>query len=157
MNEVIFKSENLINDLGNWFRSNKLTLSTNKSCFIYFKSSRSKIKEIPNLLNFGENTINRVKSVKYLGVTLEEHLNWSEHIQEVCNSLKSCFSTFYGIRDYLNTKQIRTIYYSLVYSKITYALAAYGQTTEGNIKQIQTLQNRLLRVLAKKHYRFPRL
>jgi len=70
MNEVISKSENLMNDLGNWFRSNKLTLSTNKSCFIYFKSSRSKLKEIPNLLNFGENTINRVKSVKYLGVTL---------------------------------------------------------------------------------------
>ena len=117
MNEVISKSENLMNDLGNWFRSNKLTLSTNKSCFIYFKSSRSKLKEIPTLLNFGENNINRVKSVKYLGVTIEEHLNWSEHIQEVCNSLKSCFSTFYGIRDYLNTKQIRTILFPCLLEK----------------------------------------
>merc|ERR1712105_496115 len=68
--------------------------------------------------------------------------------------LKNCFSTFYGISDYLNTKQIRTIYYSLVYSKITYALAVYGQTTEENILKIQTLQNKLLRVLAKKHYMY---
>ena len=37
VNEVISNSEILMNDLNNWFKSNKLTLSTNKSCFILFR------------------------------------------------------------------------------------------------------------------------
>ena len=155
ISEVISKSETLMNNLDKWFAANKLTLSATKSSFILFRSLQSRLKAIPDVLNFGNNKINRSKSVKYLGVTLEEHLNWNEHVQNVCNSLKKCFSIFYGIRDYLNTKQVRTLYYSLVYSKITYGLAAYGLTSKGNLLQIQRLQNKLLKVLSKKHYMHP--
>ncbi|CAL4221920.1 unnamed protein product, partial [Meganyctiphanes norvegica] len=98
--------EILMNDLNNW-------------------AAQAKLNTIPSVLHFGDNKINREKSVKYLGVTLEEHLNWNEHVQNVCNSLKKCFNIFYGIRDYISIDQIRTIYYSLVYSKISYALAVY--------------------------------
>ena len=106
--------------------------------------------QIPSVLHFGQNNINREKSVKYLGVTLDEHLTWNEHVQNVCNSLKRCFSTFYGVRDYINIDQIKTIYYSLIYSKIKYALAVYGMTSKENILQIQRIQNKLLKVLMKK-------
>ena len=85
--EVIINSEILMNDLNNWFKANKLTLSTNKSCFILFRTAQAKLNTIPSVLHFGENKINREKSVKYLGVTLEEHLNLNEHVQNVCNSL----------------------------------------------------------------------
>ena len=154
VNDVISKSELLMNDLNNWFKANKLTLSTNKSCFILFRSAQSRINQIASVLHFGENNINRQTSVKYLGVTLDEHLNWNEHVQEVCNSLKRCFSTFYNVKNYINLDQARTIYYSLVYSKIKYALAIYGTTSKENILLIQRLQNKLLKVLTKKNYRY---
>lgn len=154
MKEIIANSENLMNSLNKWFIANRLTLSAGKSCFVVFKSPRSKPDFIPKALHFGKNTINKAKSVKYLGVTLEEHLGWSEHVQNVCNSLKKCFGIFYSIRDYISTKQIKTIYYSLVYSKITYALAVYGLTTKENLLQIQRLQNKLLKVLTKKHHMY---
>ena len=67
---------------------------------------------------------------------------------------KKCFGTFYGIRDFISIKHIKTIYYSLVYSTITYALAVYGQTTKENLLQIQRLQNKLLKVLTKKDSEF---
>ena len=108
--------------------------------------------QIPSVLHFGQNNIK--KSVKYLGVTLDEHLTWNEHVQNVCNSLKRCFSTFYGVRDYINIDQIKTIYYSLIYSKIKYALAVYGMTSKENILQIQRIQNKLLKVLMKKNYMY---
>ena len=155
LNVVIVRSELLMNNLNNWFRANKLTLSANKSCFILFRSSQSNLNQIPSTLKFEGNQINREKTVKYLGVTLQEHLNWSEHVQNVCNSLNKCFSTFYGVRDYINIEQARTIYYSLVYSKIKYALAIYGLTTKENLLKIQTLQNKLLKVLTKNHYMYP--
>ena len=150
VNEVISNSEILMNDLNNWFKSNKLTLSTNKSCFILFRSAHTRLNEIPSVLNFGDSHINRENSVKYLGITLDENLNWNEHVQQVCKSLKSCFGTFYNVRNYLNLDQVRTIYYSLVYSKIKYALAVYGNTSNENIQLIQCLQNKLIKVLMKK-------
>ena len=155
VNEVISNSEILMNDLNNWFKSNKLTLSTNKSCFILFRSAHTRLNEIPSVLNFGDSHINRENSVKYLGITLDENLNWNEHVQQVCKSLKSCFGTFYNVRNYLNLDQVRTIYYSLVYSKIKYALAVYGNTSNENIQLIQCLQNKLIKVLMKKNYRYP--
>ena len=155
IDEVISNSEILMNNLNNWFKANKLTLSANKSCFILFRPKQTKLNQIPSIINFGENHIKRANSVKYLGITLEEHLNWREHIENVCNSLKKCFNIFYGIRDYLNTDQSRAIYYSLVYSKITYALAVYGLTSKENLLSIQRIQNKLLKVLTKKPYLYP--
>ena len=42
-----------------------------------------------------------------------------------------------------------------MYSKIKYALAIYGTTSKENILLIQRLQNKLLKVLMKKKYRYP--
>ena len=155
IDEVISNSETLMNDLSKWFKANKLTLSSNKSCFILFRSKQSRLNRIPSTIVFGNSNIKRANSVKYLGVTLEEHLNWKEHVDNVCNSLKKCFNVFYSIRDYLNIDQCRAIYYSLVYSKITYALAVYGLTSKENLLSIQRLQNKLLKVLIKKPYLYP--
>ena len=152
IDEIIANSEILMNNINVWLETNELTLSVNKSNFVLFRSSHSKLDRIPSTLNFGTNSIKRVKSVKYLGITLEEHLSWSEHVENVCNSLKKCFSTFYNIRDYLNKDQILTLYYSHVYSKITYALAVYGLTSIENQQKIQLLQNELLKVLTKEPY-----
>ena len=155
INEIMTKSEHLMNNLNEWFMANKLSLSAEKSCFLVFRPPRSKVEKIPKKLNFGDKCISNEKTVKYLGVTLDEHLNWNEHVENVCTSLKKCYGIFYGIKKYINTQQVRTIYYSLVYSKIIYALAAYGHTKRENIIKIQTLQNKLLRILAKKHYMYP--
>ena len=42
----------------------------------------------------------------------------------------------------------------MIYSRIKYGSVVSGQTTKENIEQIQTLQNKLLKVLYKKNYRF---
>lgn len=42
----------------------------------------------------------------------------------------------------------------MIYSRIKYGSIVTGQTTKENIEKIQILQNRLLKVLYKKNYRF---
>ena len=99
--------------------------------------------------------MNRVSHIKYLGVFLDEHLSFTYHVNEVCKSLRNYFSVFYNIRRYLNKEHIKAIYYSMIYSKIQYGLLTFGLTTAKNIKKIQTLQNRLLKVLKNQKYRTP--
>ena len=155
INEVISKAEISMNNLSKWFKANRLTLSTEKSSFIIFRSQKSKLNPIPSEIKFGQNSISRGTSVKYLGVTIDEHLTWNEHVETVSNNLKKCFSTFYGVRDYISKDQIKNIYYSLIYSKITYALPIYGLTSKENLLTLQRMQNKLLKVLMKKNYRYP--
>ena len=86
---------------------------------------------------------------------LDENLSWNLHIDEVCRKLKSFFHIFYNIREYLSKKEIQSIYYALVYSRIKYGINVYGQAGSTKINKIQTLQNQLLKVLSNKNYRHP--
>ncbi len=70
-------------------------------------------------------------STKYLGVFLDEELNWKIHVNLVTNGLRILFPVFYNIRKYLSIIQVKTIYYILVYSKIKYGILMYG--TSNNI------------------------
>ena len=86
--------------------------------------------------------------MKFLGIILDEHLTWDLQINEVCNKLKSMFHVFYSIRNFISKENIKTIYYTLVYSRIKYGISVYGQAGIKKINRIQVLQNKLLKVLA---------
>ena len=77
-----------------------------------------------------------------------------QHINEVCSKLRNLFHIFYSIRGFLSKENIRTLYFALIYSRIKYGIAVYGQAKTTYMKRIQTLQNKLLKVLAGKKYRY---
>ena len=137
-----------------WFGDNRLTVNTSKSNFSIFTITYKRNNNlIPDSLASNKGTILISDSTKYLGVTIDDNLNWKKHVNNVCNSLKSLFPIFYNIRKYLSDEQIKALYYTLVYSRIKYGLVVYG-SSDSIIKPIQTLQNQLLKVLTEKPYRY---
>merc|ERR1711874_833832 len=138
--------------LNSWFTANKMTLITDKSTFTIFKSSRKIIPNLPEVIKFLDHEIKRTPYIKFLGITFNENLNWNHHIDDVCKKLKSFFHIFYNIREYLSKKEIQSIYYALVYSKIKYGINVYGHAGSTKINKIQTLQKQLLKVLSNKNY-----
>ena len=147
--------EIIMTALNSWFTANKMTLNTDKSTFTIFKSSRKIIPNLPEVIKFLDHEIKRTPYIKFLGITLDENLSWNHHIDDVCRKLKSFFHIFYNIREYLSKKEIQSIYYALVYSRIKYGINVYGQAGSTKIDKIQTLQNQLLKVLSEKNYRHP--
>ena len=121
-----------MNQMNSWFIANKLTLNASKSSFIVFRSHYSRINNLPDKFEFAKSEIVRSDSVKYLGLTLDEHLLFNTHVQNVCNSIKRYFKIFYNIRRYLNTKQIDILYYSMIYSRVKYGIVVYGFTSKTN-------------------------
>ena len=152
--ELILIGKTIMIELNSWFTANKMTLNTDKTSFTIFKTNRLIIPNLPDHIEFLNCKINRSTETKFLGLILDENLTWDQHITVICNKLKSLFHIFYNIRDFLSEQDIRTIYYSLIYSRIKYGINLYGQAAKNKIKQIQTLQNQLLKVLSSKNYRF---
>ena len=155
LDQLYENAKTILDYLYKWFKVNKLTVNSKKSSFTIFTTNH-----LRNNNNFVDNiTVNNEKilinsSTKYLGVTIDQELSWKEHVQELCNGLKCLFPIFYNIRTYLTIEHIRTIYYTLIYSRVKYGLAVYGTANSGIIEKIQILQNQLLKVLTEKPYRY---
>ena len=92
--EILNTSEIAMSQIHKWFLANKLTLSTDKSCFIIFRTAQSQHNHIPDELYFNGIHIKRESTVKYLGLTFDQPLNWNLHVAHICNSLWYCFPIF---------------------------------------------------------------
>ncbi len=64
--------------LADWFKANKLSVNVGKTNFIVFTKRRQ--QDVVNITLDGEN-IARKEVVKFLGVFVDQHLSWSEHVK----------------------------------------------------------------------------
>jgi len=77
LSDLEIKSQLSINAIANWILSNRLTLNIDKTCYVLVSPSRRcHITSTTNLnLHIHNYPINRVTSIKYFGVYLDEDLN----------------------------------------------------------------------------------
>ena len=66
-------------NLSNWLKANKLSLNVKKTELVIFRSKKLKIDSSFKFKLNGKRLV-PTKSVKYLGVLLDEHLHWNEQI-----------------------------------------------------------------------------
>ena len=69
--------------INQWFTSNKLSLNAKKTKYSFFHKP-SKKDDIPLMLpklTISNHVIERQEFIKFLGVLLDENLNWKEHIK----------------------------------------------------------------------------
>jgi len=99
MTELEVKANIYLKAMDQWFISNKLSLNINKTCYSIFSSGTSCAADTEFNLFIGTQRIPKTKSCKYLGVFIDEHLNWKIHIDYVHKKLLKFTGIFYKIRD----------------------------------------------------------
>ena len=60
-------------------------------------------------VKFQDQVIERVSKFIYLGITLDENLNWKEHVDTVCIKANKCLSLLARIRPCLNLKASKCV------------------------------------------------
>ena len=85
INNIIEIASIIMTQLSPWFNSNKLTLNADKSSSLFSNPVGKKVQNLPDHTAFLD------KQLKFLGITLEENLTWSQHINEVVDKLKRLF------------------------------------------------------------------
>jgi len=142
-------------DLFEWCHHNKLTINLNKTCYTVFKTKNKKIPEFLNNIKIDKVLIQKVPSAKYLGVILDENLNWEEHIDNLNKSLIKTSNSFKIIKKKIHENNKLILYYAYIYSKIQYGIEMYGRASTTTLKKVQTQQNRALKILYNKDYLTP--
>ena len=76
-------------------------------------------------LNFNNGIINRVSSMKYLGVIIDK-LKWDEHISYIVDKFSKGISLIKCARNFLPIKCLVSLHYSFVYPYIQNGIEFYG-------------------------------
>ena len=147
------KANNALKICHDWLLCNKLTLNVKKTHCLLFTNLIENDDRIIQI-KIGENKIELKKSTKYLGLHLQADLKWQTHINYILNKLNRYIPLFYNIRGYLNKFQKLVIYNALIFPVINYAIELYGCSATTFLKQIQITQNRLLKILFRKPFRY---
>ena len=138
----------LINDelkmLTEWFKVNRLSLNITKTSFMVF-GKKVQNMSVPIIIN---NTfVSRVYATKFLGVYIDDKLNWSHHIQHVQGKLSRSISILYKVRNILDSHSLHTLYCTLFLPYLHYCSEIWGNTYESRLKKIISLQKLAVRLI----------
>ena len=116
--------KDLIN-LENWFAANSLSLNASKTFAMKFWQDSSMCKEKINLM-LNLTMIPIVAHTKFLGVTIDSKLKWSEHINNIISKISINKNILGRAQNLLSTHAKKCIYYAHIYSHIAYANTIWG-------------------------------
>lgn len=85
---VINQAQHDIDLLNRWLQSNLLTINASKTNYMIFSARNKKIGNYNPLTINGE-PINKVEKEKYLGLIIDNHLTWKDHIEKIRNKLST--------------------------------------------------------------------
>jgi hypothetical protein len=84
----------------NWFKSNMLTINFLKTHCMHFKTKNSVSTE--TILACNNNVITEVSRIKFLGLTRDDTLSWSLHIDGIMKRLTSVCYIIRAIKPYMS-------------------------------------------------------
>ena len=133
-------------NIKDWFTANKLSLNVEKTKYSFFHKP-SKKDDIPLRLPkfiINDYEIQREESIKFLGVLLDQHLTWKEHIKLTENKIAKNIGILYKAGPYLDERALLSLYYSYINSYLNYANTAWCSTNRTYLKKLQSQQSTLL-------------
>ena len=86
-------------------------------------------------------------SVTYLGVKLNQYLNWDEHFATVIPKLSRANGMLAKIRHYVSHNTLISIYYAIFNSHLNYCFLVWGLLPKYILDKIRVLQNNALRLI----------
>ena len=135
---------NLLVDL---FRANQLSLNMCKTVSMLFWPGKHKLD-----ITIDSQHVPQVKQTRFLGVTLDEKLNWKAHISHVRDKLLVNKHLLQLGRNLLNKQSLLGIYYAHIYSHLTYSLNTWGSMlTKTQINNLFKIQKACVCIVHKNH------
>ena len=103
--------------------------------------------EIPDLI-ICETKIERVTTFNFLGLTINEFVNWSAHTSKIANKISRTLGVMNKLKRYLPISVMKLMYDSLILSHLQFGITCWGFECNRLVK----LQKRALRIMTNSKY-----
>lgn len=145
-----------VNKVHNWLSTFKLSLNVKKTHYIAFSLTSANRPDFTSIrFNNTSDELKETTQTKYLGIIIDQNLKWDKHILKLTSNLRKLIHKFYLMREFLGKKILNMVYKALVESLIRYGIIAWGGLYNNSLKQLNVIQNFILKVINKKTSRYP--
>jgi len=137
--------------ISHWFQTNRLSLNVNKTNFIIFTSPQKKydLNIVTDQILINGTLIKQVQSIKFLGVYLDQHLNWTTHIDSITGKISKTCGILNKLKYRLPKAILLTIYQSLILPYLQYCAIVWANCSSTKLNSILILQKRAVRAICR--------
>ena len=148
-------TNNELKTISDWMAANKLSLNIGKTKYILFspRGKYNKRQNLNSLILIRNKPLDKVESADFLGVTIDDQLNWKNHVNKIKMKISRVLGVLYKTRHKLNTTAMKSIYYALIQSHINYCILNWGSANKTILMPLQILQNKFVRILTNNNSR----
>ena len=143
---AISKTNQTLLQVLNWYTRNLLKINTDKTSVILLSNQTTDTDHYDQPILFSN-------CIKYLGLHIDHHLNWNEHIRMTKNKIMPIVWNFSKIRHLINEATAKLYYTSLIRPLMEYAAATLYNISGANTQILEIIQNKCLRIITKTHSR----
>ena len=138
--------ENDLQILMDWFRANSLTLNVQKTKYLLFRPNNTKKRVLE--LKISNCNLKPDCETKFLGVILDDKLDWSSHVKNVLTKMKRNLGLLNRGKYLLSKHGLKTVYYVHIYSHMSYCISVWGSMASTElIHKLRTQLNKCIRTL----------
>ena len=137
-----------LNALAKWCKLNGIFVNCCKTKYMLFgsKVTLAKCKDREIKLAIDNEPIARARNYSYLGVTLDEQLNYELHAQGIFRKVKNKLIQLRAMRYFLTRKAALLVYKNMILPILEYGDIFLSSLSKITKKKLQTLQNKALRI-----------
>ena len=146
-------SQNINDELGkisNWLAVNKLSLNASKrSNYMVFhhKQKQCNPDSIP-ILEINRTQIKLVKEFNFLGININEYLDWNSHTIKIANKMSRAIGIMHKLRKIIPMQILKLMYSSMILPHLYFAITAWGFTC----RRVYGLQKKAIRIITKSKF-----
>lgn len=136
-----------------WFYDNLLSFNVHKTNYMLITSRGRDLSTVP-IIHVKGVPVNRVNTAKYLGLMIDEHLCWNDHINLITRKIKPILAMLRRTAYLLPQETKLSVYYAHIHSHLTYMASVWGASANSRLEILQRLQNKALRYIFWHDYRY---
>jgi hypothetical protein len=136
--------------MASWCDNAKLVVNASKSQCLHFHLPQT-IIESSLLIKLRDKNIQTSTESKFLGIVINDTLNWTSHTEHIMKKLASAPYLLRHLRKIASEPSVMAAYYAYVYSHLSYGVIFWGVTQQA--ARIFKQQKRIIRALAGLSYR----
>jgi len=141
------KANAILDRFYNYFTLNKLTINGSKTKYMIFCPKNKRNINLEGEIEINNVTLEQVKTIKFLGLVLNDNLNWKDHKMYIKSKIQKNLGILYKCRQIMNLEECINMYNCFILPYLLYCLPVWGGTLTNQTDPIINVQNKVLRVL----------
>ena len=127
-----------LNNICNWISANNITLNS-KKLQILIISPNLKSSNVALNIQSSAGEIKTVYKAKYLGIILDNRLNFHKHIKILEAKIARSVGILNKLKFFLSSSALLKLYYSLIHSHFNYGFVVWGSTCPTYLNKLKLL------------------